>query len=546
MQFIQGKLKIGVVLLFSVGLISATVIGNNKHFEISKQIEIFANLYKELNTYYVDDLDPGQLMRTGIDAMLESLDPYTNYISEAQIEGYKYITEGKSNGIGANFKQINNYVVITEVFENSPALKAGLKAGDVIRSIDGQGAKDKSEYEVNEILKGFPGTEVDINIKRPGEGKEQKLTLVREEVNIPNVPYHAMISDGIGYVALTTFTRKAGQNVANALTELKKEHNLKGIILDLRNNGGGLLNEAVNVSNVFIAKDEFVASTKGKVEDWDRTYKTMNKPVDEQIPLAVLINKRSASASEIVSGVMQDLDRGILIGQKSFGKGLVQNTRDVGYNSKLKMTMAKYYIPSGRCIQGVEYENGLPVDIPDNKRTAFKTRNGRKVLDGGGVAPDVVLEKEEVPGILKNLQDQNIIFNYVTQYVLKHQSIAQPDVFSFSEYDDFIRFVQKEKFIHESTTEVELKKLKEALVKEGYSTSVQSEFTGLEKAIKAARENDIMKHKKAIITAIEQDIVSRYYYETGKIQNRLSGDEEVEKAIDVLINLSEYNKLLGK
>ncbi|MCB0640654.1 MAG: PDZ domain-containing protein, partial [Phaeodactylibacter sp.] len=359
-------------------------------------IEIFTNLYKEINTYYVDDLDPSKLMRTGVDAMLESLDPYTNYISESEIEGYRYISEGRYNGIGAQMDFIRDFATVTETYQDAHADKAGLKPGNQIVAVAGKSAEGKTPEELNEILKGSPGTEIELTVRRPGTDKELTILLQRDEVRVPNVPYHGMVNEDIGYISLTVFTREAGMNVANALRELKQENpQLKGVIFDLRGNGGGLLLEAVNISNSFVPKGELVVTTKGKVQDWDRSFLTQNSPVDQEIPLVVLINNRSASASEIVSGVIQDLDRGVLMGQRSYGKGLVQNTRDIGYNSKVKLTTAKYYIPSGRCIQSVEYQDGEPVHIADDKRAKFRTRNGRVVLDGGGVKPDVIVPAPE-------------------------------------------------------------------------------------------------------------------------------------------------------
>ncbi|MEZ4980104.1 MAG: S41 family peptidase [Saprospiraceae bacterium] len=294
---------------------------HGKYFEISKNIEIFTNLYKELNTYYVDELDPSKLMRTGIDAMLASLDPYTNYISESDIEGYRFITEGKYTGIGAKFKLIDNFPTITETYEETPAQKAGLKPGDIVLEIDGRSAKARTPEDVNDIMKGYPGTNVDLKVERPGEKEPIMLQLTREEVSVPNVPYSGLIGDDIGYAALTTFTREAGKNVADALSKLKAENpNLKGMVLDLRGNGGGLLTEAVNLCNVFIPKDQLVVSIKGKIKDWDRSFITLGNPVDEEIPLIVLINKNSASASEIVSGTLQDYDRAVLLGQRSMEK----------------------------------------------------------------------------------------------------------------------------------------------------------------------------------------------------------------------------------
>ena len=545
------KLKklVKVTIVATIGFLSLAAVtkDNDKLFEISKNIEIFANLYQEINTHYVDDLNPSKMMRIGIDAMLGSLDPYTNYISESEIEGYRYITEGKYKGIGADFIKIEDEVTLTAPLENSPAAEAGLKAGDVLISVDGQEVAGKSSTDVSRFLKGFPGTEVQLTIARPGESGTQQVTIVRDEVNIENVPYTGMLNEEVGYFALTTFTRNAGRNVANALKELKENNpKMKGVVFDLRGNGGGLLAEAVNVSNVFVDKGELVVTTKGKVIDWDRSYKTLNKPVDTDIPVVVLIDKGSASASEIVSGVIQDLDRGVLVGQRSFGKGLVQNTQDVGYNSKVKMTIAKYYIPSGRCIQGVEYADGTPVNIPDSLRTPFKTRNGRKVLDGGGVKPDLFLDKSESQRILNSLNKKHLIFDYVTQFSLKNKTIAGVEDFHFNKFDDFVKFLEDKNFNYDTESEAILKKLKKKATEESYDKALQSEFAAMEKKIKEAKKNDLYEFKDEIVNQIEKEIASRYYYEKGKIQIGLRNDSEVKEAIKLINTPAKYNKLLSK
>ncbi len=545
MSKIKISAKLGLLLLIGFSTIATIDSDHNKYFEISKNIEIFTNLYKEVNTYYVDDLDPGQLMRTGVDAMLESLDPYTNYISETEIEGFRYITDGKYNGIGAMIRKIDDYVTITEPYDNCPAQKAGLKAGDVILAVDGKSAKGKSTDDVSAILKGFPGTEVELTIKRPGEAQDKKIMLVRDEVIVPNVPYSGMISDDVGYVALTTFTRNAGKNVGEAIKKLKADNpSMKGVVFDLRGNGGGLLTEAVNVSNVFIPKGEMVVTTKGKVADWDRSFKTLNKSIDEQIPLVVLINKGSASASEIVSGVIQDLDRGVLIGQRSYGKGLVQNTRDVGYNSKVKMTTAKYYVPSGRCIQGVSYEGGEPIDIPDSLRTSFKSRNGRVVLDGGGVKPDIAVKEDLDIPIIKDLLRKYMIFEFATDFALKNEKIASIADFKFTNFDDFAAFLQKREFQYETKSEKVLENLKKISTKEGFKETFKADIKSLEDKIAIEKKNELYDNKVAITSLIEKEIISRYYYQKGRIQIGLRNDLEIKEALEVIKDQAKYKSLL--
>ena len=534
-------LAIAVILLTTV---ATTVVNtNSNYFEVAKNIEIFTNLYKEVNAGYVDELDPAKLMKTGVDAMLESLDPYTNYFSEGQVENWRFMTEGKYNGIGADIRIIGDVPTLVSPYKDAPADKAVLKAGDKILKIDGKSTDGKSVDEIHAFIKGYPGTELKLTIQRPGEKKEMEVVLVRDEVSITNVPYSGMVSNDVGYINLTTFTREAGRNVANALTDLKVEQpNLKGVILDLRGNGGGLLAEAVNLSNVFIPKNELVVSTKGKVKDWDRSFKTLNAPTDEQVPLVVLIDKNSASASEIVSGVIQDLDRGVLIGQRSYGKGLVQNTKDIGYNAKVKMTTAKYYIPSGRCIQAVEYEEGEPVDIADDKRTPFKTRNGRTVLDGGGVKPDIVLDPDADSEILTILDEKNIVFNYVTEWVLKNPEVTDASLFHFNDWDGFIKFLELSKFDYDTESEDLLNKLKETAIQNNYLSD--ADITALDNKIIAAKKAELVRHKDLIINMIEKEIVSRYLYEKGRVQIGLRNDKEIKEALELFNDKDRYDKII--
>jgi len=516
----------------------------DKYFEIIKNIEIFTNLYKEVNTNYVDDIDPGQLMRTGLEAMVGSLDPFTNYISEADIEGYRFISEGRYHGIGTKQKKMGEYVTITELYKDQPADKAGLKPGDQFISVDGQSAVGRSLEELDEIMRGFPGTTMNLVIRRPGVAEEMNIQLMRGDVEINNVPYYGMVSDEVGYINLSIFSRNAGRNILNAFKDLKQENpGMSGIILDLRGNGGGLLNEAINISNIFIPRDEVVVTTRGKVKDWDRTYKTVNQPSDTNIPVAILVDKGSASASEIVSGVMQDYDRCILIGQRTYGKGLVQNTMEVGYNARVKITTAKYYIPSERCIQSVEYENGEPVAIADDKRARFKTRNGRTVLDGGGVKPDIVLTPEEEKGVVKALIDDHMIFNYVTQWSLEHPTIDSTDTFRYTDYDGFLAFLKKEKFEYRSDAEKMLEKL--AGIADEETVNIEAEAKMIRTKLDAAQAEELAKNKDLIIRLIEKEIAGRYYYQRGKVQIGLRNDPEVKEAVSVLGDSKRYNEILG-
>ncbi len=532
-----------VVVLILVGF--AFIESNTKQFEISKNLEIFANLYKELNTNYVDDLDPSKLMRTGIESMLGTLDPYTNYISEADIESYRYMAEGKYDGIGARVLKMGDYVTIVEPYEEGPAMKAGLLAGDQILAVDGRDAKGKKTDEVEDILRGFPGTDVTLTMKRPGQKESWDVVVKRDEVTVKNVPHFSMLSEDIGYVVLTTFTSNAGRNVADAIQQLKNENpNMRKLVFDLRDNGGGFLREAVSISNLFIPRDEVVVTTRGKVKDRDRSFKTKESPMVPDMPVVVLTNKWTASASEIVSGVLQDLDRGVIVGQRTYGKGLVQNTVDLEYNAKLKLTTAKYYIPSGRCIQSVSYSEGEPLDIPDSERAKFKTRGGRSVLDGGGITPDVKIDDRSKSSIVSFLEKNNLIFHYVTEYYQSHPTIPEPDDFHFEEFDEFVEFVKSKNLEFKTKTETELEELQEAAKADHLEDVVQEQIKSMLQTVAEEKADDLYEYREEITDLIEKDIVTRYYYQTGKIKKSLQNDSEIEVAVELLNDMSKYESLL--
>lgn len=532
-----------LVSTFLLGTAFTVSTEKDKYFEIIKNIEIFTNLYKEVNTNYVDEIDPGQLMRTGLEAMVGSLDPFTNYISEADIEGYRVINEGRYHGIGTQNKKMGDYITITELYKDQPADQAGLKAGDQFISVDGQSAVGRSMEEMDEIMRGFPGTTMNLVIRRPGVAENLNIKLIRGDVEVPNVPFYGMLNEGVGYINLSIFSRNAGRNIMEAFQKLKQENaHLNGLILDLRGNGGGLLNEAINISNIFIPRDEVVVTTRGKVKDWDRSYKTVNQPIDTEIPLAILVDKGSASASEIVSGVMQDYDRGILIGQRTYGKGLVQNTMEIGYNARVKITTAKYYIPSERCIQSVEYKNGEPVAIADEKRARFKTRNGRTVLDGGGVKPDILLDPATEDGIIKALLTNNIIFDYVTEWAQKHPSIDSTDVFQFTDFANFEAYLNKVDFSYQSDAEKALAMLGEKATAEDLDLS--ADIVAIQKKFDSAQKAELNRYKNVLIRLIEKEIAGRYYYQRGKVQIGLRNDPEVKEAIRILNDKSAYRSIL--
>lgn len=543
-----------IVVAFSAvsfGLLSFTK--SDQYFEIAKNIDIFTTLYKELNTYYVDDIQPAKMMRTGIDAMLKSLDPYTDFISEAEMEDYRFQTTGKYGGIGSLIMEQDGYVVISEPYEGSPSQKAGVLAGDKILKVDGKLLKGKTSEDVSKALKGQPNTTVELTVLRlqaDGTEKEIVLSLNREEIHVNNVPYYGMINNDVGYILLEHFYSDAGKEVRDALQDLKNKHNPKSVILDLRGNPGGLLNEAVNVSNAFIDKDENVVYTKGKVEEWDKSFKTMMSAIDKEIPLVVLTNSGSASASEIVSGSIQDLDRGVIVGQLTYGKGLVQTTRPLSYNTKLKVTTAKYYIPSGRCIQAINYAekgpDGEVKRIPDSLKVAFKTKAGRVVYDGGGVEPDVKLEPELLSQIGVALLQKNLIFNYATQYRAKHPDIKKAIEFKLSEadFEDFVAYVSKNDYEYKTESEKTLIELEKTSKEEKYYDAIKDQIAELHKKLELDKKNDIYKQKAELMSLLQEEIAERYYYRKGRIEASFINDKEVQKAIEVLNNTQAYKSYL--
>ena len=536
--------RIFLIVLAAAAALPATLTAQSKYFDIAKNLEIFANAYREVNQSYVDQLDPNQLMRRGLDAMLTGLDPFTNYISETDVEGWRIQSDGQYSGVGASGKRMGDYVVVTDIIENSPAHKAGLKVGDMLVSIEGQSARNRTEQEVQQFLRGYPGTKANIVVQRPGEAKEVKITLERGEVIIPNVPHSGLVAENIGYINLTTFTQNAGGNVAEALIKLKEKNpGLNGVILDLRENGGGLLNEAIDLVNVFVPKGELVATTRGKVPEWDVSLRTQGPPVDKDIPVVVLVNRHSASASEVTSGALQDLDRAVVMGQLTYGKGLVQNTKDVGYNAQIKLTTAKYYIPSGRCIQAVRYKDGVPVDIPESERAVFKTRNGRTVLDGGGVKPDVALPVDTAEGIVRALLEQDVIFDFATEFMLKNPKIDSVEIFEFNEFDEFVQYVPKHKFQYRTKSEAKLDELKLLAAKE--HLALDADLEALERKIQSAKKEELVRYKDRILHEIEQEIVGRYYFQRGKVRKNLVNDPEVKEAVRLLNDRPRYNAILA-
>lgn len=537
-----------LLLVTPVLIVAATVPSRDNYFEVSKNMEIFSSLFKELSIYYVDEIEPNKAMRSATDAMLEELDPYTNFISEAEMEGLRFQTTGRYGGIGAVIRTKEGFIGIVEVHEGSPAEIAGLKPGDLILEVEGNSTAGKSTEDVSKLLKGTPGTTVDVKARRAVTNEEFSVTLVREEIKVKNVPYYGMAADGIGYIRLEQFTEKAGENVEEALEDLKKQGALKGIVLDLRGNPGGLLHEAVNVVNVFIQKNKLVVETKGRVPDWDQTRKTLSDPVDTETPLVVLTDNASASASEIVAGTIQDYDRGVIMGDRTFGKGLVQQTRDLPYNTKLKLTIAKYYVPSGRCIQALDYshrgENGEVTGIPDSLRQAFKTANGRVVYDGAGIEPDFNVDDPERPLVLGALYSKDLIFDFATRY--RHDHPELPADFNADEalYESFIAFLEGKDYKYQTQSEKAIAQVEKQAKEEGYYDALSDELNDLKAQIEADKKNDLVKYKELIMEALEAEIAGRYYLRSGRIEAAFDDDKNILEAISLLNKPELYRQLL--
>ena len=519
-----------------------------KEFKIGKNLDIFFSMFRELNTFYVDEINSEKLIKAGIDNMLKTLDPYTVYYPESEIDDFTFMTTGKYGGIGSLVRNEGDFTIITEVYKGFPADLAGIKPGDIIKKVDGITLKNMVTDKVSDKLKGDPGTPISLTIER--NGKEVDFQMKRERIAVPPVPFYGMIDKNTGYIRFTNFTQNCIDEVKSALIALKAQ-NPKQIILDLRGNPGGLLSEAVEIVNLFVGSGNEVVSTKGKVKQFDSDYKTTRAAVDEKIALAVIINRGSASASEIVAGAIQDLDRGVIIGQRSYGKGLVQITRPLSYNTQLKVTTAKYYIPSGRCIQAVDFshpnEDGSVGVIPDSLIKEFKTKNGRIVKDGGGIAPDVEVGSGTLSQVSTELYLRNYIFDYATSYYWKHQDIKTPEQLKFSDtdYEDFKNYLIGRKFNYRTFTEQSYSDLVSNAKKEKYYTSHKDVFDALEKNITHDLEQDLKEFKPEITELLMDEIIGRYFYEEGAIKWTIKTDEQIQKAVDVLNNKEMYTSILN-
>lgn len=551
-SFSVKKWMVAVALsaVILVGFVAAST--DRRNFEIVKNLDIFYSLFRELNSYYVDETNPEELIKTGIDGMLKSLDPYTTYIPESDMDDFKFMTTGEYAGIGALISKREDYVLISEPYEGFPAQEAGLKAGDKILAIDGVDMKGKDVADVSEKLKGPAQTQVKVSIDRPGVAKNLEISITRRKIQINPVPYYGMVDDQTGLIILNNFTYECSREVEKAFKDLKENHGMKKLIFDLRGNPGGLMDESVKIANLFLPRGSEVVGTRGKVSQWDNTYRAPREPMDTIMPLTVLINRGSASASEIVAGALQDHDRAVVIGHRSFGKGLVQTTRSLPYNSSLKVTTAKYYIPSGRCIQAVDYakrnEDGSVALIPDSLMKPFTTKGGRTVFDGGGISPDITVERETYSNLSMALIIQQTMFDFVTEFATTNSSIAPPESLEISDkvYSEFKDYVSNlDKFRYESESENIFEKLKKTAQKEEYYEINKELFDKMEAQMHPSVERDMDVFKEEISELLAMELSRRYYYQKGAILYSLQSDKEVEEALDLFSDMQKYKGMLN-
>ncbi|MBS9768564.1 MAG: S41 family peptidase [Flavobacteriaceae bacterium] len=516
-------------------------------FDLAKNLTIYHNILKELNLLYVDSLDNPKLIKTGIDSMLKGLDPYTVYIPEKEMDDFKTQTTGEYGGIGTLVQKQGNFVTISQIYEGLPADKAGVKAGDKIVALNGKNVKGWEMQKVTEIMKGRPNTSFKMTVERPyAKQKTHKLTITREKIQLDCVPFDTLLNKKVGYLIFTNFTNKGAERIKATVKKLKKE-GATSLIIDLRGNPGGLLDQAVKIVNLFVPKNEIVVATKGRISQWDRNYQTTKSPLDTEIPIVVLTSSGSASAAEILAGTLQDLDRGVVMGTRSFGKGLVQTTRELGYNSKLKLTTSKYYIPSGRCIQALDYthrnEDGSVGHVPDSLITAFKTRNGRTVYDGGGIMPDVEIKRDTYSKLTAQLLIKHQITDFATFYANTHEKPQYPFVLTDAIYSDFVKFVTDAKFEYKSASFDAFEKLKEAIKKEKRKDSI--DLMPLEKALKPQLRTDLVQYKNEIADLLEYEINIRFFYQKGGYAQGVRTDKLIKKAVELLEDTKRYQGILS-
>lgn len=547
----------GIIGLFCLLFVASSVVPGwaqkDNRFEVSKNLDIFNSLLKEVEMFYVDSVDVDKTVQRGIEAMLAGLDPYTEYYPEQKTEELSLMTTGEYGGIGSLIRQRNNEggVMIAEPTEGMPADLAGLKPGDLILAIDTIDVSKATNSRVSELLKGVPNTKMVLTIQRPGEKKPRKFEITRKQITTPQVTYYGVKNDSIGYIYLKAFTIKSAQEVKEAFLDLKKNHNIKSLVLDLRGNGGGVLEGAVQIVGMFVPKGSEVLSTKGKIKQWDRTYRTSTEPLDTVMPLAILINGGTASAAEIVSGSLQDMDRAVLVGQRSFGKGLVQAPRDLPYNGKVKITMSKYYIPSGRCIQQIDYshrkEDGSVAAIPDSLTSVFYTSKKRPVRDGGGVRPEFEVKEPKVPTMMYYLAADTVLFDFVTDWAQKHKTIAPIEEFTVSDedFEALKQYAKSKNFTYDRQSEKVLKNLKEVAEFEEYLEEDSTAFKELEAKLTPNLERDFDRFKDEVKRVMAAEIVKRYYYQRGELQESLKDDLVLEKALEVLGDPDLYRRTLS-
>lgn len=545
----KGRKRLALVLVSTIVLVAFVAPPAEKYFEIAKSLDIFSTLFKEVNAYYVDEVDPQKLIDQGITGMLENLDPYTVYISEDESESFSIQTTGSYAGIGALIGIVNNKTVVTHPYLGFPAYRAGVRVGDEFVSVDGKDMKGKPSSAVSSALKGKPQTEVEIVLHRSGVKDDIKFKIKRERIKITNVVYSGMIDATTGYIKLDDFTPGAGKEVEESVVKLKN-NGAKKLVLDLRDNPGGLLYEAINIVNIFIPKNKEVVSTKGKAADWNKTYVTLNEPVDTEIPLAILTSGGSASAAEIVAGALQDYDRAVLIGERTFGKGLVQTTRQLAYNAQLKVTTAKYYIPSGRCIQALDYthrqSDGSVKRVADSLKVEFKTAHGRKVYDGGGLDPDVKVDPETYGAAATELLVSGMLFEYASLYCAENTAPTSLKGFRLSdaEYDKFVTWVKTQDFHYSDLMEKRADDLIAAAKNEKYYSELSASLNDLKTRIAANRENDFSRFKKEISSLLEMEIAFHYGLNVGQAEASVDRDPDIIHAVKVLGNDPDYKKML--
>jgi len=549
MTFKKNRTFIATIILALAVTFTFAVDKDEKNFEMSKGLDLYYSVLRELNMFYVDTIQPEKLIKSSIDEMLTGLDPYTTYIPETDMNDFKFATTGEYGGIGALIAQRDDYVIISDPYEGNPAQKSGLKAGDKLINANGEDLKGKAVSDVSDILKGTPGTELHLKVERYGVKKPLDITIERSKIVISPVPVYQMLNDTTGYIRLTSFTDKASKAMLEALLTLKNE-GAESLILDLRSNPGGILGEANKIVNMFVPKGQTVVYTKGKVSQWDKVYKATQEPVDTLMPLAILVNSESASASEIVAGALQDIDRAVILGRRTFGKGLVQTTRALGYNSQLKLTTAKYYIPSGRCIQALDYshrnEDGSVGKIPDSLISVFYTKGGREVKDGGGVMPDLELEYSKPGNITYALIRDYAVFDFATQYYAAHSNISSIDDFNFTDadYEDFKSFIAEKEFTYETNSEDALKALKAMAELESYDDLIADEVASLEEKLKHDVSKDLDVFKPEITELLRMEIAKRYFYQKGGYLEALKDDKWVTQAVKLVQSPEEYNGIL--